>query len=490
MLTCLRSVLITEDSLGVAEIVANQLRLDGMSVDILSQSDLAERTALPSRVKHLSGGVDAIVHLSPVTLSSMPDSYDAWKQMTQIQVKALFQLLTLLLPKRDDKQDRPFRVIASSLMGGRFGRHIWTDGALPIGGANVGLLKSVSRELPMVAVRAADFDPAQSPLSIAASIISEFYSSEEDVEVGYPAGVRTVFSHTAAPLIKENARSADLTGSADWVVLATGGARGITAEVLKRFLVPGMSLVVTGRTPHPEEIPDDIAQVASTAEIQRLVLDTWPSGSIPQPRELELEVARIQRDREITRNLACFSDVTASVTYVRCDMTNPESVGRLLTGIYRSHGRLDAVIHGAGIINDKLVQDKSWPAFDHVFDTKADSAFLLSRSLDLPRIRLFVFFSSIAGRIGNAGQTDYAAANELLNRFAWYLKHRSPSTRVISMNWGPWAGAGMATAAIRTNLQKRGITAMSTVEGCSAFANEVAFGADDDTEVLLGYSQD
>ena len=53
----------------------------------------------------------------------------------------------------------------------------------------------------------------------------------------------------------------------------------------------------------------------------------------------------------------------------------------LIDDVYRTHGRLDGVIHGAGIIEDKLVEEKTPESFDRVFDTKVRSAFLLSRLL-------------------------------------------------------------------------------------------------------------
>ena len=72
-----------------------------------------------------------------------------------------------------------------------------------------------------------------------------------------------------------------------------------------------------------------------------------------------------------------------------------------------------------------------------------------------------ILFTSVAGRYGNAGQTDYAAANETLNRLAWELKRDWPHVAVKAINWGPWAqtttGAGMVTPAVRAQFEGRGL---------------------------------
>ena len=123
------------------------------------------------------------------------------------------------------------------------------------------------------------------------------------------------------------------------------------------------------------------------------------------------------------------------------------AMGKIIRSIYQEHGRIDAVIHGAGIIEDKLLLDKTADSFDRVFDTKADSTYLLSRYLRPESLKCLVFFASVAGRFGNRGQCDYAAANELVNRFAWWLHRRWATVRICAINWGPWE-SGMASAEV------------------------------------------
>ena len=56
-----------------------------------------------------------------------------------------------------------------------------------------------------------------------------------------------------------------------------------------------------------------------------------------------------------------------------------------------------------------------------------------------------VLFSSVAGRFGNQGQTDYSAANDLLCKVASHMRRTRPDTRAIALDWTAWGGIGMAT---------------------------------------------
>jgi hypothetical protein len=62
-------------------------------------------------------------------------------------------------------------------------------------------------------------------------------------------------------------------------------------------------------------------------------------------------------------------------------MRDGEAFGALIDDVYARHGRIDGVVHGAGVIEDKLVKDKTPESFDRVFGTKAASAVILSEHL-------------------------------------------------------------------------------------------------------------
>src|ERR1041385_8779900 len=109
------------------------------------------------------------------------------------------------------------------------------------------------------------------------------------------------------------------------------------------------------------------------------------------------------------------------------------------------HGRIDVLVHAAGLEISRLLADKDEAQFALVLDVKCDGWHNLLRGAgDMP-IGATVAFSSIAGRFGNAGQTDYSAANDLLCKYASAFRRQRPGTRAIAIDWTAWAGIGMAT---------------------------------------------
>ena len=175
----------------------------------------------------------------------------------------------------------------------------------------------------------------------------------------------------------------------------------------------------------------------------------------------------------------------ARVEYYQVDVREGEAFGSIVDRVYQTHGRIDGFIHGAGIIEDKLIEDKSLESFNRVFDTKTDSAFVLSRKLKADSLKFLILFSSIAGRFGNGGQTDYAAANEVLNKLGIYLDRQWPG-RIVSMNWNPWAGAGMASPEVQRRFAEQGIQPILPPAGRLALDEEIRHGQKGQVEVIIG----
>jgi hypothetical protein len=136
------------------------------------------------------------------------------------------------------------------------------------------------------------------------------------------------------------------------------------------------------------------------------------------------------------------------------------------------------------VIEDKLALDKTPESFDRVFDTKAESAFVLARILRPESLRFLAFFGSAAGPFGNRGQADYAAANEVLNKLAVHLDGAWPG-RVVSLSWGPWLKKGMVSPELQKDFARRGIELISIPTGCRLFDQELRHGGPGEPEVVL-----
>jgi NAD(P)-dependent dehydrogenase (short-subunit alcohol dehydrogenase family) len=141
------------------------------------------------------------------------------------------------------------------------------------------------------------------------------------------------------------------------------------------------------------------------------------------------------------------------------------------------------VIHGAGVVEDKLVRDKSVESFTRVFETKVRGAVTLHKVLR-DDVAFVVFFSSVASVFGNRGQADYAAANDTLDKLAHALQARVHG-RVLSVNWGPWAGKGMVSPELEREYARRGIGLIPLNDGVELLLRELREGDREDVQIVM-----
>ena len=140
------------------------------------------------------------------------------------------------------------------------------------------------------------------------------------------------------------------------------------------------------------------------------------------------------------------------------------------------------------MLSDALLGKKTDAQFDRVFDTKVLG---LRGLLDATRedpIAWMCLFSSVAARSGNAGQADYAMANEVLNKVAAAeARRRGDACRVVSIGWGPWEG-GMVTPSLHKHFELRGVKLLPVAVGAAAFVAELSGRGD--VDVVIGSNTD
>jgi NAD(P)-dependent dehydrogenase (short-subunit alcohol dehydrogenase family) len=271
------------------------------------------------------------------------------------------------------------------------------------------------------------------------------------------------------------------------VFLITGGARGITAEIALHFASDVRPhLIVVGKSPRPGTESHETAGVDDPQRLRAMLTAAMRSTATNvTPAEVERALQALIRDREIRRNLAAAEEAGAKVEYVELDVRNEHEFGALIDRIYSKHGRLDVVIHGAGIIEDKLIKDKTPDSFDRVVSTKVDSAFTLLRKLRPESLRTLVFMSSITATFGNRGQADYGAANGVLNAIATLADSRW-TARVCALNWGPWDKTGMVSSDVKRQFAAAGIEVISIDAGTAAAVREIVTEQASDAIVVFG----
>jgi hypothetical protein len=130
------------------------------------------------------------------------------------------------------------------------------------------------------------------------------------------------------------------------------------------------------------------------------------------------------------------------VHYHAVDLRDGEAVARAIDAVRRISGRIDVLLHAAGLEISRNLPEKEPREFDLVFDVKSDGWYNLMRAARGLPVAASVVFSSVAGRFGNQGQTDYAAANDLLCKISSSLRRERP--RCARWRWTGRPGAASA----------------------------------------------
>ena len=480
---------LTRDRLGVVEALTSLLAARGVSVSVVEQDLLGSEARLVGHCKELAatGPVSGVVHLA--ALGSLPlaktDGPMGWRAAIHAHEKSFFLLLRELSAALAPGAD----VVAVSDFGGLFGRNGSANAGLRLLGGAVSAVKSLREERTDLHVKAIDLDPRRSAADMAADLMSDIDLDGGRIEVGFPEGRRTVFHSVAQVVEVDPDRESALNGL---VVLATGGARGITAEVLRGLAAPGNTLVLTGRSVLQETEPDALAGLPHADALRNYFVAQVRAGSLKlTPAEIRRKVQALLDQREMRANLADLAAGGARVEYHSVDVTDEAAVRQLLDDVRGRFGQIHGVVHGAGVIEDKLLADKHSDSWSRVVDTKVIGLMVLQKLLDPVALRFFTVFSSVAGRYGNSGQSDYATANELMNRICASLQVRwGDRVAVSALCWGPWGatkfGAGMVTAETEAKFAEKGVHLVSAEVGRRLFREEIVCRAGSPVEVICG----
>lgn len=155
------------------------------------------------------------------------------------------------------------------------------------------------------------------------------------------------------------------------------------------------------------------------------------------------------------------------VSYIQCDICSKDSVKQAVDFIINESGKLDGILHCAGINSDSLIVNKELEVFSNVLLPKVNGTMYLEEMTRHLTLDFFLLFSSSASILGNIGQSDYAAANSFMNEFAESMKKLradgQENTRYLSMCWPLWEEGGMKVSdQVVKHLKQRGIQALGT----------------------------
>ncbi|UEQ78339.1 type I polyketide synthase [Chryseobacterium arthrosphaerae] len=346
-----------------------------------------------------------------------------------------------------------------------------------------GLFKSLAREFDHTTCRFISLSTPQEVDQIADITLKEILTNDKPAEVIYKNKQRHKVDIIPSPL-STSLNEAHIQLDQKSVVLVLGGAQGITAELVKHMShAYPCTYILVGRSADPrnEASAKEFEGMKTKEEIRAYLIK---SGKFTSPAEIEKETTKIYKNNQILRTIRDMEALGNTIIYQSLDLCDEEGLSNLISSIYEKYSRLDGVIHGAGLLEDKLFKQKTTSSFGRVFDTKVKPLRVLAEQLRTD-CQFVVLFSSIASVYGNKGQTDYAAANSVLDDYANALNKRLKG-KVISINWGPWKGAGMVSSTLESEYERRGISMIPLDEGKEIFLNEIKYGTESQVLIMSG----
>jgi malonyl CoA-acyl carrier protein transacylase len=469
------SGLVQEGLLGAQDLVVTGSPLAAPLAAALARRGVRARAA-----ETVEASTDALVYLGG--LAHFRGESDALAI-----TKRAFQFARALAPKLAAKPERgatgAFVVVED--LGGDFGlsgsERAWLGGL-------TGVVKTARQEWPRASVRAIDLEggAGASDPALAERLAEELVAGGLEAEVGLRANGERLALESVARAVS----SGPLPLGRGDVVVVSGGARGVTAGcVIELVRRTGARAVLLGRSALEDE-PAELAHVQGDAQLKRAMLEQAKAqGTSLTPPELGKRVERILAGREIRSTLEACRAAGGDARYVAVDVQDAPGVARALEPVRAAWGPVRAIVHGAGVIADRFIADKTDEQWDRVMDTKVHGLRALLEATKDDPLRAIVMFSSVAGRTGNVGQCDYASANEILNKVASLEARRRRAAGhdvvVRSLGWGPWEG-GMVSPALKARFEKLGVRLIGLAEGARWMSEELAGFDLDDVEVVLG----
>lgn len=369
-----------------------------------------------------------------------------------------------------------------SFLGGGFGFKNFETRISPVYGGMAGLAKTAALEWKPVLCRALDlpFDPTAVKKN--AEAVVAMMMTRGAVEMGLDDQYCYIPELASKPVREPLGIDLDTSD----VVVISGGARGVTAAcaiALAKQCRPKIALL--GRSKPPFDEPNWLKGIDTPARMKKAIFANAFENEKPIPARVEAEYRRFVSNRDIKANLEHIQKWGNEVVYYCVDIRDKDLVNAAMKKVTRQLGPVTALIHGAGVLEDKLICEKTPDQFKKVFETKINGLFSLLSSVDQNKLKYLVMFSSVAARFGNTGQCDYAMANEVLNKIAQAKQISHPHCRAIAVNWGPWDG-GMVTDALKREFEKRRIELIPIQAGAQQMVSEMGNADKACVEVVVG----
>jgi NAD(P)-dependent dehydrogenase (short-subunit alcohol dehydrogenase family) len=477
-------VVVMHDAGGAGRTLAGQLAARGVTVLSIQEPPQAAEIEAWVKAWLADGPIQGVFWLAGLDTEPALEGLDleTFRELNRQRVKNLYAAMRALY----EQVDAPGTFLVSATrMGGLHG-HGPDGAAAPLGGSVSGFTKAYKRERPHATVKVVDFPEATEPIDVATTLVAEALSDPGVVEVGYRDGLRWTLSFEEQPAADGQP---GLALTRDTVFVVTGAAGGITSAIVADLAAAsGGTFYLLDVVAAPAADDPKIALLRTDRERLKAALigEAKARREKPTPVLIDKQITAVERAEAAQRAIDAVTQAGGRAIYRSVNLLDGPAVAALVGEVRQQHGRIDVLLHAGGIEISRPLPDKEPKEFDLVFDIKADGFFsLLKASAGMP-IGATVVFSSVAGRFGNSGQTDYSAANALLCAISRSLRRTRPSTRGIALDWSAWGGIGMATrGSIPKIMEMAGIEMLPPEVGIPTIRRELTRGGTAD-EVVVG----
>ena len=471
-------VVVVADSEGAGKLLCEQL--EGRGVQVLRIDTRPERAEIEAALQTWAKAGKAVgLYFLPSLDRSAPLS-----DLDLVQFRKLYRDRVLLLHGAArglyEALGNPGSfVITATRMGGQHG--YGPAGAInSVGGAVSGFTKTLRRERPDLLAKVVDFEDGASTEMIARALLDETERDPGAVEIGYAAGLRVTVGLEVMQALPADAKPA-LNLDKNTVFAVTGGAGAITVAIVRDLAAAsrGTFYLLDARAMPPESEHALLETVVRDREaakrevFERIKADKGRAT----PAQVEEKLFDLERQAGILEALRGVEQAGGRAFYRQVDVLDGAAVKAVVDNIRGQSGRIDVILHAAGLERSRSLDRKPVEEFDLVFRVKADGLFNLMAATREMDVKAIVGFSSVAGRFGNAGQADYSSGNDFMCKtLSWWAASR-PGSLGIALDWTAWGGIGMATRGSIPEIMKRaGIDMLSPAEGLPVIRHALQAG--------------
>jgi len=469
-------VVVMFDKGGVGEALTQGLQ--AMSVEVLRIDGAPDADTLTSLLKNwtAAGPVSGVYWLPALDQEADLRQLDsaAWHEALRVRAKSLYIAMRTLY---ENVALPGTFLVAATRLGGQHGYDA-AGAVAPLGGAVVGFAKTYKRERPESLVKAIDFEPNRKAAEVAGLLLAETLHDTGAVEIGYTADQRWTVGLEEQPAADGKP---GMVLDKNSVFLITGAAGSIVSAITADLAAAsGGTFYLLDLVPQPDPNNPDLKRFITDKEYLKrdLFARIQSRGERATPALVEKELANLERAHAAQSAIDAVRAAGGTPYYFAVNLTDAEAVAKVIDQVRQRSGHIDALLHAAGIERSHSLPDKDPREFDLVFDVKSDGFFNLLHAIgDMP-LGATVAFSSIAGRFGNVGQTDYSSANDLLCKITSSFRTTRPATRGIVIDWTAWGGIGMATrGSIPKIMELAGIDMLPPEAGVPLIRRELTAGA-------------